>query len=815
MSFDWGGFGAGLLQGVERGLIIGDKINDAVRKGRFKNSVDKANKDQETATAELNDERNRRAAAVADLEASKPGESLKETPEMAIPNMRFGESQSGGLQVPKQQTAIPVSSFSSFPEREMPQQTVRGAISPALADPQGAMSDDEYRRRSMAISRDKQRSYLDAQLAYYDNDPDKYMEIQKKRFQMDVNDDIKGRIERAMRGDGQAIGEMVNTLQKAGVFPQGEVKRNGDQVALVDPKNGKTIWQGAITPDLIQQNAALYAMAENALANDEFDKVYQIGKDRRAEGREDQKLALEGRKVAVSEGDLDNKRYATDVNAAYLKAKAMGIGGGDGTAAMSQLPAGTHVEIDPNDPDGQRQLIINTKTKQVMGVQGEDRLPHPLNPPTDAEKAVGAQLREQGWEPVTKYDATGLIKYAMQDPATGDYVFMDSPDQVFRAPKAAAIDWPTRGGAGRGNLAGAQTGNQSLGVSRAEIPVEAADAPKQAITQGTKGAEATQKEAIATPRGEADWRHNPEYRAMRQEPVASKKQDTGFQPWAKIGNWWDDNSQGRRERVAAQQAKLAPEASKTESPETSTPKLAITQGTAANRTMGDRLKDSQKEAYGDTSMYTDQQLKQINAARVRHGEEPRKASGGTPKESGFAKAVRQSREKNAAWDARTKFEKEDKERQTAIRDRRRSESAIGEAKRLKAIMDKTKPSKTSKADKKLDIDNMVIREGRSKSQQEQAEFNISNRVAWDLHEKMQNSDVDIQALTPKKLKGLFSSFGGKAEKASDYFWRTLCKELKEVDKVNATYKGRLDGMMRRAAMKPGIHKREEELRKNG
>ena len=795
MSFDWGGFGAGLLQGVERGLIIGDKINDAVRKGRFKNSVDKANKDQETATAELNDERNRRAAAVADLEASKPGESLKETPEMAIPNMRFGESQAGGLQVPKQQTAIPVSSFSSFPEREMPQQTVRGAISPALADPQGAMSDDEYRRRSMAISRDKQRSYLDAQLAYYDNDPDKYMEIQKKRFQMDVNDDIKGRIERAMSGDGQAIGEMVNTLQKAGVFPQGEVKRNGDQVALVDPKSGKTIWQGAITPDLIQQNAALYAMAENALANDEFDKVYQIGKDRRAEGREDQKLALEGRKVAVSEGDLDNKRYATDVNAAYLKAKAMGIGGGDGTAAMSQLPQGTHIALDPNDPDGQRQLIINTKTHEPMG-EWRNRRPYPLTPMTDVEKANGEQLQAEGWIPTIKYDSTGLVKFAMRDPETGDYVFADAPDHVIHEPKPTAIDWPTRGGAGRGNFAGAQTqsgafggavpqgtAGQGSGSNRVEIPVETtdepkktakapkkaaeppkADAPKQAITQGTK--KETSKKAIEV---DAVSRAQPRRYANDVMPSARAK----------------------------------------------------------NKGWGDYLKALQDDARYDTSGYTDKQLAQVNADRARRGLDALKAMNEKPKTEGIlARAVRQSRERNAAWDARTKAEQEAKKNPPAPKPSKAfefplgKEKAINEAGRLGKVMQnaasaKAKPVSNSKGDKGLDLDSMVVRECRSKSQQEQSEFSVLERVTQRLYPKMEKAKVNIQALTPEKLKKSFSSFGGKGEKTSDYFWRLLCKNLKDYDKDAASTKERIDNVMRRAAMKPGIHKRAEELRKNG
>lgn len=800
MSFDWGGFGAGLLQGVERGLIIGDKINDAVRKGRFKNSVDKANKDQETATAELNDERNRRAAAVADLEASKPGESLKETPEMAIPNMRFGESQAGGLQVPKQQTAIPVSSFSSFPEREMPQQTVRGAISPALVDPQGAMSDDEYRRRSMAISRDKQRSYLDAQLTYYDNDPDKYMEIQKKRFQMDVNDDIKGRIERAMRGDGQAIGEMVNTLQKAGVFPQGEVKRNGDQVALVDPKSGKTIWQGAITPDLIQQNAALYAMAENALANDEFDKVYQIGKDRRAEGREDQKLALEGRKVAVSEGDLDNKRYATDVNAAYLKAKAMGIGGGDGTAAMSQLPQGTHIALDPNDPDGQRQLIINTKTHEPMG-EWRNRRPYPLTPMTDVEKANGEQLQAEGWIPTIKYDSTGLVKFAMRDPETGDYVFADTPDQVFHESKPTAIDWPTRGGAGRDNLAGAQTqsgafggavpqgtAGRGSGSNRVEIPVETTDEPKKAI----------QVDAVS--------RAAPSVRGVKkatESPEGTKKGTS------KRAIEVDAVSRAQPRRYAND---------------------VMPTVKAKNKGWGDYLKALQDDARYDTSGYNNKQLAQLNADRARRGLDPLKAMDEKPKTEGLlARAVRKSRERNAAWDARTKAEQEAKKNPStkkaapakkAFEFPLGKEKAISEAGRLgKAMQSATsseaKPASNSKADTGLDLDSMVVREGRTKSQQEQSEFSILERVTQRLYPKMEKAKINIQALTPEKLKKSFGSFGGRGEKTSDYFWRLLCKNLKDYDKDAASTKERIGNVMRRAAMKPGIHKRAEELRKNG
>ncbi len=810
MSFDWGGFGQGLSVGLERGWNLGEKIAEAMRKRDFKNSVDKAGKDYDTAKQELDAERDRRAAPTD----ADPGSSLEEVkPMTALPSKFAPSGQLSESATPQRGLtgAIPVESYSSQPEAEMPKQAIR--------DLPTAMSDNEYQMRSRALMRERQRSYLNARMEYASMDPDKFAEIQKEQFQMDVNDAIRERAEAAMKGDGNAIGQMVGTLQKMGIIPAGKIERDGDNVVLRDPKTGDVIMGGPITPELVRQYIPLYAMAEKALADDNFEKLYQIGKDRRAEGREDQKLALEGRKVAVSEGDLDNKRYATDVNAAYLKAKAMGTGGGSGTAPMSDLPNGTHIEVDPNDPDGQRQLIINTKTKEPMG-EWRNRRPYPLTPMTNVEKSNGERLQAEGWIPTIKYDSTGLVKFAMRDPETGDYVFADAPDQVFHEPKPTAIDWPTRGGAGGGNLAGAKTqsgafggavpqgsAGQGSGTNRVEIPVETTDETPAGAT------DTPQKKAIQV---DAVSRAAPTVRGVRkavETPVAAQKPDTGFNPWEKLSNWWDENSKGRRERVAAQQAKLAAETPKAETTETSAPKVAITQGTAASRTMGDRLKDSQKEAYDDTSLYTDQQLKQINAARARHGEEPRKASGETPKESGFAKVVRQSREKNAAWDARTKFEKEDKERQTAIRDRRRSEKAIGEAKRLKEIMGKAKPSKAPKVDKKLDIDDMVIREGRSKSQQEQAEFYISNRVAWDLREKMEKSDVDIQALTPKKLKGLFSSFGGRAEKASDYFWRTLCKELKEVDRVNTVYKERKDGLMRRAAMKPGIHKREEELRK--
>ena len=620
MSFDWGGFGAGLLQGVERGLIIGDKINEAVRKGRFKNSVDKANKDQETATAELNDERNRRAAAVADLEASKPGESLKETPEMAIPNMRFGESQAGVLQVPKQQTAIPVSSFSSFPEREMPQQTVRGAISPALADPQGAMSDDEYRRRSMAISRDKQRSYLDAQLAYYDNDPDKYMEIQKKRFQMDVNDDIKGRIERAMRGDGQAIGEMVNTLQKAGVFPQGEVKRNGDQVVLVDPKSGKTIWQGAITPDLIQQNAALYAMAENALANDEFDKVYQIGKDRRAEGREDQKLALEERKfghtvanddrnykLQSDKFDYQKQKDAEDLNVkkietnihwftakaqnAYLQAKKAGQTSGVGLNQDFKFTA------DPENPESQ---VVQTKDGKLVGkVDPKSGLLIPSAPVTPDQMKLVEEAQKQGFKPTSVYDPISKrLEWGWVDPATGRFCSSAHPNKwVDNGQQGQLVDnFPQE----MDNVAGATLygGGQRVAMQPGGTPSNVAtptndgrevtlldgksETPEAKTTAVESPKPSTPTAAVPEPSPSRKAVERPKYR--NEEPVSKTSPATGFLSW---------------------------------------------------------LNNHGKVAYNDTSLYTDVQLRMINAANEAHGGQPLKAMDKYPhKEEGILDMAR-------------------------------------------------------------------------------------------------------------------------------------------------------------------------------
>ena len=148
------------------------------------------------------------------------------------------------------------------------------------------------------------------------------------------------------------------------------------------------------------------------------------------------------------------------------------------------------------------------------------------------------------------------------------------------------------------------------------------------------------------------------------------------------------------------------------------------------------------------------------------------------------------------------------------------EKAISEAGRLGKVMQnaassEAKPASNSKVDTGLDLDSMVVREGRTKSQQEQSEFSILERVTQRLYPKMEKAKTNIQALTPEKLKKSFGSFGGRGEKTSDYFWRLLCKNLKDYDKDAASTKERIGNVMRRAAMKPGIHKRAEELRKNG
>ena len=726
MSFDWGGFGQGLSVGLERGWNLGEKIAETMRKRDFKNSVDQAGKDYDSAKQELDAERSRREAS-PDTEL---GSSLEEVKPMTAllskfkPSGQLSETAIQGLH-----GALPVDRYSSQPEKEMPKQAIR--------DLPGAMSDAEYQMHSRALVRDRQRSYLNARMEYASMDPDKFAELQKEQFQMDVNDAIRERAEAAMKGDGNAIGQMVGTLQKMGIIPAGKIERDGDNVVLRNPKTGETIMGGPITPELVQQYIPLYAMAEKALADDNFEQLYRIGKDHRAEGREDQKLALEGDKV-------NNDKIRTNI--AYRgmqlqEAKAAQVGvPNDGLKYKVDDQTGETVGYGADGMPKTR-LVTDTDTHEQVAI--------PYTYTAEQWKAMNASL-PQGYGLAASGGAPTVISpdgkaMSFQDFKAGskDWQDVEQPDATPKAinlgPMQNVAGARMNGGAFGGSAIPQGGAGQGSEPNRAEIPVETADEPKKAI----------QVDAVS---GAA-----PAVRGVKkaaESPTGTKKETQ------KKAIEVDAVSRAQPRRYAND---------------------VMPTVKAKRKGFGDYLKALQDDARYDTSGYNDKQLAQLNADRTRRGLDPLKAMDKKPKTEGLlARAVRQSRERNAAWDARTKAEQEAKKKEPA----------------QKAIRQGTKKENPGKADPKLDMDAMIVRKGRTGAQQRTSELHVSPRIADRLYPKLVDAGVKVSSLTQEETKTLFPKFGGKADSVSEGFWWYLTEDLKSMDKSMSAEKKTIAKIMK-------------------
>ncbi len=519
MAHYWGSFAGGFAQGLRNGWDLGEKITDSIARGRFQRSTDEADKKADEAYAKLDEEKSagekakarkgarERAIDTGSLTTSSPLEATtggapklpEETSalpasitadQMASPYI--GTQQPAPAESSKMAQAMPFSPSDrtaveppseGSPLDYIPSQAVDSAL-PAPTHPsdrETALSDSEYMRRRQAISSQQKRDTLRAQLDYlkYKN-PEAYMEVKEKLYDMDTDASIQQVIEGMEAGDPTAIGQAVRTLSDMGYFPEGARPREGknDTVELVD-KDGKVLWGGKLTQDLVKRGIPLFAMAAKAKARNDFKSMYdlqdKVRSDRRADNAEKRaeellryqiangnrnyelavkrfgweqvrgQLALKMQAEQMDQAERHFQRtqgeteYQHDVgnwfkmagmNGYSASSKGGSAPGGAENWAMTNLPSGTKLGEDENGSTA----VVNTRTGEVMGSYNKDiRNAVPSYARTPAEEKTQKDLAAKGWVDGFAYDDSGRVKYTMRNPKNGQYVFADDPTHIYES----------------------------------------------------------------------------------------------------------------------------------------------------------------------------------------------------------------------------------------------------------------------------------------------------------------------------------------------------------------------------------------------
>ncbi|WP_322152325.1 hypothetical protein [Paratractidigestivibacter sp.] len=369
------------------------------------------------------------------------------------------------------------------------------ALPPQEAEPR-EMSESEYQRRRQTIALQQKRDTLRARLDYLKyQDPAAYMEAKQQLYDMDTDAAIQKTIEGMEAGDPDAIGVAVRTLSDTGFFPEGAQPREGKNGAIdLVGKDGKVLWSGMVTKDLVKQGIPLFAMAARAKAKNDWKTMFELQNTMRTRHREDEADALAKKKLdyEIMNGNrtfaqkvkefgykqvqdaIANKFRAMEfdqkqeqfrlqfgeqqhnndwthwgmvarANGYGLKGSKSGSGSGStGDWPMTNLPPGTKLGEDENG----NPAVINVKTGEKMsGYSVENRNAEPDYKPTPVELKTRQDLSAKGWVDSYAFDDSGRAKYTMQNPKTGQYVFADDPTHIYegKETKAPLPPYPERG----------------------------------------------------------------------------------------------------------------------------------------------------------------------------------------------------------------------------------------------------------------------------------------------------------------------------------------------------------------------------------
>lgn len=589
MGFMWGSFADGFAKGFSNGWDLGDRITTAMDKADFRNSVRGATDKADAALKDLDDEKNRRTgrAEIANTTENPDSavlqkDALRGAPEKkedltALPKGTLPEGSSIPTAMPRSVSTDPEAVEATMQEpplgtalpgyADAPSQTLdtpqaaeqfRSALPAsdreAVRVPEeSAMGTDEYMQRRSAILHDRERSILQAQLRYAERDPEKYAEIQKKLYDMDTDDNINMIVAGLQKGDSEAIGIAVKTLKEVGFLPEGSMPRQGKNgsVELVD-KEGKVLWGGNITPQMLSEAIPLFAVAAKAKADRNYDKMIEIQGTVRTRKREDAqddraerqlkhtfehdaavldlsrktfaetqrqnrinntmqalKFEEEKRQNKIKNEQETHKQNVSDWNT-YASVYGPGKGkGGSGAGAGAGGPASgwSNTLLPPkskvvDDPSGATdksgnpiQIVVNSVTGEKMAIYDEKtRNARPAYEASAQERAVIEEAKKSGWEESFAFDDSGRAKYAIADPKTGRYAFADDPSKVYesreQAPDLPPFPYHGWGPGQNGNNAGATT-HTSVGTTRSETEkAQAEEAQAQPQAQAPAPAQA-------------------------------------------------------------------------------------------------------------------------------------------------------------------------------------------------------------------------------------------------------------------------------------------------------------------------------------
>ncbi len=236
---------------------------------------------------------------------------------------------------------------------------------PTADDMEHEMTDQEYRLRRQEIVDTQKRETLMAQLGYLKkHDIEKYMETKRSLYDLDTDISIRKTIQGAMNGDSASIGVMVKTLQQLGYFPEGAQFSEGANGGVrVTDANGKTIWDGQVTPELIQKAVPYFAMGQKYISNGNYDKVIELSDSQHKRRNEDTKLDLE--KIKTN-NDMIRTNVAVgnyELQRQLLAAK----GGSQGNGLTYKQDGESMVGFDAQGRPTTR-ILTNTNTHEQMEI---------------------------------------------------------------------------------------------------------------------------------------------------------------------------------------------------------------------------------------------------------------------------------------------------------------------------------------------------------------------------------------------------------------------------------------------------------------
>ena len=347
MSFDWGGFGSGLMTGAEKGAALGEKIGDAWRKHKYAERQEEIDRDYD----------NRRAALQSDygvIDAMNKGED----PQAAV------SAASGATPIarPAGVTSIAqldddgawrpmagagdVKSTPSAPDWDRYERTYQSTLQDRLAD----------------LDAERQRAVDMNYMRYVATDPKEAMAFRKEMRENEFKRGLQQTFVGALNGDPKALTSIIQYINQ---HPEYAGFNKGDKIVagenpwsfnLVN-KDGKVV-QGNVplTRSLLEDGFKMYAIGKRFEFDSDIDKYLARGEVLDKPSRERAKMEMES---GDRRAKMSQDAWYQQQRLALEQAKLVASQAGSGKAAKW--------EADPNDMNGGRVLIGMRSSDGTIG----------------------------------------------------------------------------------------------------------------------------------------------------------------------------------------------------------------------------------------------------------------------------------------------------------------------------------------------------------------------------------------------------------------------------------------------------------------